>query len=141
MKQFAGRCHCGNLSFAFEATKSLDDLGLRVCQCSFCQAHGARAVSDPHGEIQFWVRDATILSRYRMGLGITEFLVCGRCGVYVGALMDDGGKQLMTLNANTFVPCPPANHIAKPVEYEAESVEQRVSRRRERWTPTKLKIG
>ena len=59
--RFAGGCHCGNLSFVFEATAPLESLGLRACMCSFCRAHGARNTSDPNGTIRISVRDGDAL--------------------------------------------------------------------------------
>jgi hypothetical protein len=113
----------------------LEQLGLRACQCGFCRAHNARATSDPRGTIRFRVREPGLLSRYRMGHGITDFLVCARCGVFMAAMMEDGGTALMTVNANTFIPCPPADFPVKPMDYGAENTDQRISRRRLRWTP------
>src|ERR1700722_9454485 len=98
MTRFEGRCHCDNLSFVFEASMELEQLGLRACQCGFCRAHNARATSDPRGTIRFRVREPGLLSRYRMGHGITDFLVCARCGVFMAAMMEDGGTALMTVN-------------------------------------------
>ena len=53
----SGGCHCGNLSFVFEASAGLDVLGLRADQCSFCRAHRARTTSDPNGSVRIAVRD------------------------------------------------------------------------------------
>jgi len=142
MKHYEGRCHCGNLSFDFETSVGLEQLGLRACQCSFCRAHNARAISDPKGTIHFSVRDPKLLSRYRMGLGITDLLICARCGVYVAALMEDRGTLLMTVNGNAFVPCLPSDVPVTPMNYGAENVDQRIARRRIRWTPVSVyKIG
>ena len=47
--RFEGGCHCGNLSFVFEASAGLDVIGLRADQCSFCRAHNAR-----HDERSQW---------------------------------------------------------------------------------------
>ena len=135
MHRFNGRCHCGNLSFVFEASAGLDQLGLRACQCSFCRAHNARATSDPQGSIHFSVSDPKMLSRYRMGQGITDILICSQCGVFVAAMMDDGGTQLMTVNANTFIPWPSDDLPVTNMEYGTESPDQRIARRRLRWTP------
>ena len=135
MTRFEGRCHCCNLSFVFEASAWLEVLGLRACQCGFCRAHNARATSDPAGVIRFSVREPGLLSRYRMGQGITDFLICARCGVFVAAMMEDGGALLMTVNANTFTPSPPADFAITPMEYGAENTDQRIARRRLRWTP------
>src|SRR5215469_16885722 len=94
-----GGCHCGNLAYVFEASTGLDVLGLRLDMCGFCRAHGARNTSDPNGWIRIAVRDKDLLERYRFARRTADFLVCKRCGVYVGALLED---KWFTVNVNTF---------------------------------------
>jgi hypothetical protein len=133
--RYEGGCHCCNLAFVFEASAPLEALGLRADQCSFCRAHGARNTSDPGGTISISVRDTGALSRYRFGLRIADFLICARCGVYIGALMEDGGKSWFTVNANAFRPPPGQDFPIAPVDYEGEDVPARIARRKARWTP------
>jgi hypothetical protein len=133
--RFEGGCHCGNLSFVFEASAGLDVLGLRADQCSFCRAHAPRTTSDPDGIIRLSVHDPAKLSRYRFAQRTADFLVCTECGVFIGALMRDGAQQWMTVNANAFKPPPPADFPISPVDYDAEDVPSRLARRKARWTP------
>ena len=133
--RFEGRCHCGNLTYVFDASAGLDTLGLRADQCSFCRAHRARTTSDPNGSMRIQVHEPSMLSRYRFGLKITDFLVCARCGLYIGALMEESGKAWMTVNANTFRPPPADDFLIAPVDYDAEDVAQRIARRKLKWTP------
>ena len=78
---------------------------------------------------------AFALSRYRFGLGITDYLVCRTCGAYVGAVMEDEGRLIATLNVNaldirdSFDPAPPL-HV-----YDGEDEPRRRSRRRKFWMP------
>jgi len=76
-----------------------------------------------------------MLSRYRFGLKITDFLVCARCGLYIGALMEDGGQAWSTVNANTFYVPPPDDFPVAPVDYDAEDTTARIARRKQKWTP------
>ena len=133
--RFEGGCHCGNLSYVFEASAGLDVLGLRADQCSFCTAHRARTTSDPKGAMRITVRDPALLSRYRFGLKTADFLVCSHCGHYIGALMEDGGQSWFTVNANTFRSPPPDHVPVAPVDYDAEDVPARIARRKQKWTP------
>ncbi len=48
------------------------------------------------------VRDPAKLRRYRFGLKTADFLLCSDCGVYIGALLEDGGKAWFTVNVNSF---------------------------------------
>jgi hypothetical protein len=128
--RFLGRCHCGAIRFAFETHAPFAP---RACQCSFCRRHGARTVSDPEG--------AAVLSpetiRYRFGSKVTDFLICGRCGVYVGALAGLDGRLYVTLNLNAFDD-PRPDLKAAPVSYDGEGVATKADRRRARWTPARL---
>jgi hypothetical protein len=133
--RYEGGCHCDNLAFVFEASAPLEVLGLRADQCSFCRAHSARNTSDPNGSMSISVRDAGTLVRYRFGLRTADFLICGRCGVYIGVLMEDGGKSWFTVNVNAFRPPPREDFPIAPVDYDAEDVPARIARRKQRWTP------
>ena len=133
--RFEGGCHCGNLAYVFEATAPLETLGLRADMCGFCRAHGARNTSDPNGRVRIAVRDAALLERYRFGLKTADFLVCRRCGVYIGALLEDEGRGWFTVNANTFKKRPALDFPAAPHDFDAEDVPARIARRKRNWTP------
>ena len=70
------------------------------CACSFCRRHGARTSGDPAGSVEFRAEPGS-LSRYRFGLGITDYLLCAKCGTYVGAVMPDEGGQNGDLASST----------------------------------------
>jgi hypothetical protein len=136
-----GGCHCGNIAYTFEISTSLDKLGLRACQCSFCRAHGARTTSDPNGAMRIKVRDADKLQRYRFGLKTADFLICRECGVFIGALMEEDGKRWFTVNANSFKPPPAYDIVGAANDFGGEDVAGRTSRRAAKWTPvTELSI-
>jgi hypothetical protein len=131
---YEGRCHCGSLRFIFRTFRAPEKWLVRSCQCSFCRSHGARTTSDPEGSVLFEIAEPSKLQRYRFGTRSTDFLICRACGVYLGALLSSSQGHFATLNVNTIqaaldVPAP------VPVSYDAESLEQRQSRREARWTP------
>jgi hypothetical protein len=132
---YSGGCHCGNLAFVFEATAPLEALGLRADGCSFCRAHAARHTSDPNGTVSISVRDAGALVRYRFGHRTADFLICGRCGVYIGALMEDGGKSWLVINVNALCPPPRDDLPVVLADLNGEDVPARIARRKARWTP------
>ena len=127
-----GGCHCGLTRFAF---MTAFPLAPRACQCGFCRRHGARTVSDPEGYAVLTLGPETI--RYRFGTGTTDFLICGRCGVYVGAAAEIGGALFATLNLNAF-DHPRLDLAAAPVRYDGEDAGARAARRRARWTPARV---
>src|SRR5580704_7696264 len=102
VRNFEGGCHCGTLGFVFQTALPATEWAVRACQCRFCRLHGALTTSDSGGRLTFTVGDVDLLERYRFGLRTADFLVCRRCGVYVGALLEDGGKGWFTVNVNTF---------------------------------------
>jgi hypothetical protein len=126
----AGGCHCRAVRFTFD---SADPLAVRACQCSFCRKHNSRNVSDGGGSAR--IESAVPLTRYRFGLGITDFLICPKCGCYVAAAMRDGAAWRATFNLNCFDD-PHADLAAQPMVYDAEGEGDRVARRLERWTPS-----
>jgi hypothetical protein len=107
------------------------------CACSFCRRHGARTMGDPGGSVEFRAAPNAV-SRYRFGLGITDYLLCSKCGTYVGAIMEDEGQSIGIVNVNmldirdTFDPAPPL-HV-----YDGENTEKRRARRRKFWMKATL---
>jgi len=132
-----GSCHCGAVMVAFSTPLPLAEMRLGRCDCSFCRRHGARTMSHPKGNLV--IRAAKgVLSRYRFGLKVTDFLLCATCGVYVAALIEHEGRAYATLNVNlldardSLDPTPPL------FSYDGETAEARLARRLARWTPTQV---
>ena len=130
-----GGCHCGSIRVRFHVSLRFEDLPIRACQCTFCRKHNVRATADPAGRVEFLFSDPEAVSRYRMGLAITEFLVCRRCGVYVGAVMEDTerGRTLATCVVNALELTESRIGSAVQADYDGESAGSRLERRRSRW--------
>jgi hypothetical protein len=139
MTTYPGSCHCGAVKISFTSDKAPEAMRVGRCACSFCRRHGARTSGDPAGSVEFRAEPGS-LSRYRFGLGITDYLLCAKCGTYVGAVMpDEGGRNgdgLGIVNVNsldirdTFDPAPPL-HV-----YDGEDEARRRARRRKFWMKT-----
>ena len=102
--------------------------------------HGAVSASDPAGQFRVDVRDPE-LRRYRFALGITDFLLCGACGVYVAAIMRTGSGLLGVLNLNVLDEREPFAREAEPMRYGAETVADREARRGSAWMPVEVRTG
>ena len=127
-----GHCHCGAIRITFETDWPFEP---RQCQCLFCRRHNVRMVSDPDGAVVLTLGAET--QRYRFASATTDYLICGRCGVYVGAVAEVEGRTYATLNLNAFDD-PRLDLAPTRVSYEGESAEQKAERRRRRWTPVRL---
>ena len=134
MTIYPGSCHCGAVKIELTSAKQPAEMRIGRCACSFCRRHGARTMGDPGGSVAFHAAPGAV-SRYRFGLGITDYLLCARCGTYVGAIMEDEGRSIGIVNVNmldirdTFDPAPPL-HV-----YDGENIEKRRARRRKFWMP------
>lgn len=133
--KYDGSCHCGALTVVFETAQDPGRMPLRQCGCTFCRKHGATAVTDPSGTLEVRIGAAQHLSRYVFGLRTSEFLVCSRCGVFVAAICRVDGAMFGTLNLNVLEERAAFTQLPSPVDYDAESVEDRLSRRKRAWTP------
>src|ERR1700760_68201 len=83
-----GSCHCGNLQVQLRLTRPPGENAIRSCSCTFCRSHGTRTVSDPAGQVEIRAEDWPLVERYRFGSRTADFLICRRCGVYVGAVCE-----------------------------------------------------
>lgn len=132
---YRGSCHCGAVGYAYRTERVPERWPVRCCECSFCRAHGARCTSDPAGSLHFVHAEPEALGRYRFGLRTADFLLCRRCGVYLGARIesDRGAFGLVNLNALAapIASLPPAT----PTRYDGETPAARVGRRTRVWTP------
>ena len=135
MNAWSGRCHCGAIGFEYRTEKPVGEWPVRACQCSYCLKHGGVYTSDPAGSLRFTHRDPTAVSRYRFGLKTADFLFCGRCGGYLGAVTEEGGQALFVLNLRALDPQPDGLPAAQPMSYEGETTGDRNTRRSARWTP------
>ena len=132
-----GSCHCGNVRVELETARTPAQFELRACQCSFCRRQGSTSISDPQGHVTFRVGDPAALVRYRFGLGTADFLLCGRCGVFLGAYFADDEGAWAVVNGNV-MDDRAAFGPATPFSYEGEDARSRQARRRQRWTPATI---
>jgi len=135
LQTFQGGCHCGALGFSFATALAVSAWRVRACSCQFCRAHGALTTSDPSGRLAFHPEPGEPLQRYRFGLKTADFLVCGRCGVYVGAQIATAQGAFGIINTLALRPLPTRLPAAVDADYGAESTSERIARRAQRWTP------
>lgn len=135
---FRGSCHCGAIRATLEATRPAEAVPVRACQCSFCTRHGAMTMSDPAGRAIIEIERAA-LAPYRFGTRTGTSLVCGRCGMYAGVIVEDAGKVWSALNVRGLAIPEFAGRTAEPVVYDGETPQARLARRKQKWTPTEVR--
>jgi hypothetical protein len=135
--RYAGACHCGAIRARLSTSKPAAELQVRACQCSFCTRHGAMTVSDPAGRAVFEIERAALVE-YQFGTRTGTSLICGRCGMYAGVILQDGGKVWSAINVRGLAVPAFAGRTAEPVVYDGEIAEQRIARRKAKWTPTEI---
>jgi len=137
-RTYVGSCHCGAIRGSLHATKPAAELQLRSCQCGFCTRHGAMTVSDPAGRATFEI-DRAALATYQFGTRTGTSLICTKCGIYAGVILEDGGETWSVLNVRGLAIPEFKGRTAEPVVYDRETSEQRIARRKAKWTPTEMR--
>ena len=134
MTELTGHCHCGAIRVDLTTELALEELPLRACQCSFCRRHGSLTTSDPKGRLHIEAAPGAA-SRYRFGLGVTDFLLCAECGVYVAATMRVEGGLTAVVNVRGVGFPGFASREPEPMTYDDETAAERSARRADRWMP------
>jgi len=137
MTTLAGHCHCGAIRVELETGKPAGELPLRSCQCGFCRRHGAVTTSDPDCRLNIEAAPGS-LNRYRFGRRMVEALLCEECGVYVASVIQIEDTMFATLNVAGVALDGFSGRSGEPVAYDDETDEDRLARRKARWTPTVL---
>ena len=94
-------------------------------------------VSDPAGRATFEIERGA-LSPYQFGTRTGTSLICSRCGMYAGVMLQDGGKTWSVLNVRGLAIPEFKGRTAEPVVYDGESADARIARRKAKWTPTEI---
>jgi hypothetical protein len=132
-----GQCHCGALRARFTSARAAAELQARSCPCSFCLRHGAVTVRDPEGRSTFRIGRAALVT-YRFATRGSKSLPCGTCGVYAGAILEDGDKLWSVVNVRVRAIPEFAGRIGEPAVYDGETPEGRVARRKRALTPAEI---
>jgi hypothetical protein len=135
MSEHRGGCHCGNLRLTLRLTQPPGEVRLRACGCSFCRRHNTRTASDPNGAVELWADDWSLVQSYRFGTGTCDFIICRRCGVYIGALGDTADGMRMVVNTTCLDDRAAFTREPAPTDHDGETTDDRLARRAANWTP------
>jgi hypothetical protein len=130
-----GGCHCENISVTLRLSRAPEQMPLRSCSCAFCRAHGTRTLSDRDGMVEITAGDWSLVERYRFGSRTADYLLCRRCGVYIGAVCDTRIGLRAVLNVNCLVDRAAFTQAPAAPDYDGESTDTRLDRRATNWMP------
>jgi len=133
-----GGCHCGNIQVDIQLTRPPADNVIRSCACSFCRSHATRTVSDPTGQVDIRAAEWAMVERYRFGSRTADYLLCRRCGVYVGAVCETAAGTRAVVNTRCLKDRAAFTNDAIRPDYDNETTEARLSRRAANWMPATL---
>ncbi|MGB7835684.1 MAG: hypothetical protein WBL84_26135 [Xanthobacteraceae bacterium] len=108
---------------------------MRACACSFCRAHQTRTVADPGGLFEVEADDWSLVEPYRFGSGTADYLVCRRCGVYVGAVCETAAGARAVVNVNCLADRAQFTQAPSAPDYDGETTDARLARRAVNWMP------
>lgn len=129
----SGKCHCGNISFAFDWTPDPTEIPARACGCSFCVKHGGLWTSNPRGALKVAIADASRVSRYAFGTRTAQFHVCAGCGVVPVVTSRIDGRLYAVVSVNAFEGIDASLIKRSPASFDGEGTDDRLARRKRNW--------
>jgi hypothetical protein len=133
-----GGCHCGNIHVQLRLSRQPEQMPLRSCACSFCRSHGTRTVSDRDGTVEIASTDWSLVEHYRFGSATADYLVCRRCGVYIGAVCETSAGLRSVVNVNCLDDRAAFTQSPSSPDYDGEATDARLERRATNWMPAAL---
>ena len=130
-----GRCHCGNIAFAFTIDPDPVEIPARACTCSFCVKHGGVWTSSPAGSLRVTVRDPERVSKYAFGTRTARFHVCAICGIVPLVTSTIDGREYAVVSVNALEGVLPSMLRRASASFDGEGEEERLARRAKNWIP------
>lgn len=124
-----GQCHCGAIRARLVFTKPAGEIEVRACQCGFCTRHGSMTISDPAGRATIEIRRGQ-LHAYQFASRTATSLLCQSCGVYAGAMLQDGDARWSVVSVRGLAIPEFLGRAPTPVSYDAETADERIARRK-----------
>jgi hypothetical protein len=137
----SGGCHCGNITVSLRLAVLPERASLRSCACGFCRAHGTRTVADRDGLFEVRADDWSLVERYRFGSRTADYLICRRCGVYVGAVCATRTGLRAVVNVNCLADRGAFTCVPAAPDYDGEDMQARLDRRAANWMPAVVHDG
>ena len=138
-RQIHASCHCGTVRVRLDWPQSGKASGktipVRACGCALCTKHRAVWTSHPDGRFHLEIADPAQVTRYRFGTRTADFHVCLTCGVMPIVTCTIDGTLYAVINVNTFDDVDRGELVETATDFEGETTDDRLARRRRNWTP------
>src|SRR6185503_19696150 len=131
-----GSCHCRNISLALRWEPDPLEIPARACGCSFCSQHGGVWTSNPNGALSVRVGDPALVSGYEFGTRTAVFHICTRCGVVPLVTSQIDNRLYAVVSVNALEGIEPSLIRHAPANFDGESEEVRLARRKRNWIPS-----
>ncbi len=131
-----GKCHCGNIAYTLRWPDEGTTIPVRACSCTFCTKHGGTYTSHGEAELAAVFHDQALVTHYRFGTATAEFHICSRCGVvpFVTSTIED--TLYAVVNVNSFEGVDPSRFTRAVADFDGETTESRLERRKRNWIPS-----
>ncbi|MCP5090218.1 MAG: hypothetical protein GY949_04770 [Gammaproteobacteria bacterium] len=113
----------------------ISGISVRSCGCSFCRKHAGAWTSNRGSKLKVTLSDPTLVSRYRFGTKSADFYVCSVCGAVPLVISEIEGNQYAVVNVNTFEDIDTLSLSNESTNFDGETGENRLARRKRNWIP------
>ena len=134
-RRIHGSCHCGNIRFTFDWPGLGECIPVRACSCGHCRKHRGVWTSHPNGRFDLRIAHNSRVTQYQFGTKTADFHVCSTCGVVPIVTCVIDGIRYAVVNANTFDDIEKSRLVEADSDFDGETAENRLARRRRNWTP------
>ena len=135
-----GGCHCGKVGLNLVWPGSIRMLPARRCGCGFCRRVDGTWTSHPDASLDLRYNRPEAVTAYRFGTGTADFLFCRACGIPFAVTCRIDGKLLAVVNVHALRLEDQEGRAlelqVRDMDFEAEQLEQRLSRRKMHWIGT-----
>ncbi len=132
-----GGCHCKAIRYQLKWPEQpgAARIPARRCSCSYCMRIDGVWTSHPDAELGIFEAASRPATRYRFATGTADFLFCSYCGITPVVTCELDGRDYAVVNVNTFDEGPdkPFEFDACATDFDGETVEDRLARRKARW--------
>jgi hypothetical protein len=134
-RRIHGSCHCGNIRVTLDWPGSGPAIPVRACSCGLCTKHRAAWTSHPDGRFYLRIEEHSRVTRYRFGTKTADFHICANCGAIPIVTCTIEGIRYAVFNINTFDDIDRSQLVETATNFEGETTQNRLARRRRNWTP------